>query len=204
MAELCEIDEQLIRKSLQERPEGSHAAVALVPNIANIRWHHAREDFVGGELHGKVPKVKGAVVGTEKGKRVWAYWTRMWYNPDAMQTKGNTMHILRFVIEDHGRSSWEGSGTNHIDEASNDHSHDAAIAALFYAAQQQAKEWKMEHVEAWNPSSATLAAARRLDPGAKLIDRDSESIASLRWHLQHDGPVAESIDWIANEKYGWC
>jgi hypothetical protein len=204
LAELCEIDEELIRKSLQTRPKGSHAAVALVPNIANMKWHHAREEFVGVELHGKAPKVKGAIVGTEKGKRVWCYWTRSWYNPDSTQAQGNTLHILRFVIEAQGQSSWEGSGTSHVDEASNDHSHDVAIAALFFAAQQQAEEWKMERVEAWNPSSATLAAAQRLDSHAKVVDRDMESIASLKWYPQHNGPVAESIDWIGNEKYGWC
>lgn len=178
--------------------------MALVPNSASIAWHHAREEFIGGELYGKAPKVKGAIVGTEKGKRVWCYWTRMWHNPDATQSSDNTLHILRVVVEDQGRSSWEGNGTNHVDAASNGHSHDAAIAALFFAAQQQAEEWKMGHVEAWNPSSATLAAAQRLDPSAKLVDRDTMSIASLRWYPQHDGPIAESIDWIGNEKYGWC
>jgi hypothetical protein len=204
LAELCKIDEELIRKSLQTRPKGKRAAVALVPNIANIKWHHAREEFVGVELHGKAPKVKGAIVGTEKGKRVWCYWTRMWYNPDSTQAQGNTLHILRFVVEAQGQSSWEGSGTSNGDEVSNDHSHEAAIAALFFAAQQQAEEWKMERVEAWNPSSATLAAAQRLDSHAKVVDRDMESIASLKWYPQHNGPVAESIDWIGNEKYGWC
>ncbi|KAJ4301861.1 hypothetical protein N0V90_003957 [Kalmusia sp. IMI 367209] len=203
LAELCNIDEELVRKTLTLRPNGSNTAVAVVPSVANIRWHHAREDFVGLELHGKTPKVKGAIVGTEKGKRVWCYWTRMWYNEDPTQAKGNTLHILRLVVEDEGHSSWEGSGTSHLDSASNDHSHDAAIAALFFMAQQQAEEWKMEHVEAWNPSSATLAATQRLDPGAKLVDRDTESIASLMWYPPHDGPVAESIDWIGNEKYGW-
>ncbi|KAK3203633.1 hypothetical protein GRF29_106g127526 [Pseudopithomyces chartarum] len=204
IAELCRIDEELIRKSMQSRPKGSNTAVALVPNVANIKWHHAREDFVGAELHGKAPEIKGAIVGSEKGKRVWCYWTRMWYNPDPTQAKGNTLHILRVVVEDQGHSSWEGSGTSHADQASSDHSHDAAIAALFYMAKQQAEEWKMENVEAWNPSSATLAAVQRLDPDAKLVDRDTESIASLRWYPEHDGPVAESIDWIGNEKYGWC
>ncbi|KAF1964894.1 hypothetical protein BU23DRAFT_561529 [Bimuria novae-zelandiae CBS 107.79] len=203
LAELCRIDEELIRKSLLSRPKGSNTAVALVPNATNMKWHHAREDFVGVELHRKAPKVKGAIVG-EEGKRVWCYWTRMWYNQDPTQAKGNTLHILRLVLEDGCQLSWEGSGTSHADGASDDHSHDAAIAALFFMAQQQAEEWKLEHVEAWNPSSATLAAAQRLDPDAKLVDRDTESIVSLKWYPPHDGPIAESIDWIGNEKYGWC
>jgi hypothetical protein len=203
LAELCEIDEALIRKSLEARPKGSNIAVAHIPDIDIVRWHHAREDFVGTELHGKTPSVKGAIVGSEKGKRVWAYWTRMWYNEDAQEAKGNTLHILRLVVEDEGGSSWENSGTRQAEEETTDHSHDAAIAALMLIAQREAESWKMEHVEAWNPSSATLAAAQKLDPGAKLVHRDSESIACLKWYPAHEGRVTESIDWIGNEKYGW-
>lgn len=198
---LCKIDEALVRKSLESRAKNSNTAVALIPDIETIRWHHAREDFVGTELHGKTPKVKGAIVGSEEGKRVWCYWTRMWYNEDPADSKGNTLHILRLVIEDEGSSSWEGSGVNAV---STDHKHDAAIAALFAMAQREAEEWKMEEVEAWNPSAATLAAAQKLDPSAKVIDRDMESIASLQWYPAHEGRIAESIDWVGNEKYGWC
>lgn len=204
LANLCKIDEALVRKSLSERPPGCNAAVALIPDIETIQWHHAREDFVGNELHGTTPKVKGAIVGTEEGKRVWCYWTRMWYNEDPAQAKGNTLHILRLVIEDEGHSSWEGSGTRHADSNARDRSHDTAIAAILLVAQREAEAWKMEHVEAWNPSSAMVAAAQRLDPSAKVVDRDMESIASLKWYPPHEGPVAESIDWIGNEKYGWC
>ena len=204
LAELCQIDEALVRKSLEARPKGSNTAVALVPDIETIRWHHAREDFVGNELHRKTPKVKGAMVGTEEGKRIWCFWTRMWYNQNPQDAKGNTLHVLRVVVEDEGQSSWEGSGMQHSDGASTDHKHDDAIAALLLMAQREAEEWKMEAVEAWNPSSATLAAAQKLDSTAQLISRDMESIASLKWYPAHEGSVADSIDWIGNEKYGWC
>jgi hypothetical protein len=202
LEELCKIDEELVRKTLSSRSTDSNVAVALIPNIETVRWHHAREDFVGKVLHGKAPKVKGAIVGSEKGKRIWCYWTRMWYNQNPEEAKGNTLHILRLVIESEGQSSWETSrnGSNGVTS----HQHDAAIAALLSMAQKEAEEWRMEEVEAWNPSSETVAAAQRLDPNAKVVDRDMESIASLRWYPQHEGPVADSIDWIGNEKYGWC
>jgi hypothetical protein len=151
-------------------------------------------------LHGKSPKVKGAIVGSEQGKRIWMYWTRMWYNQDPQEVKGNTLHILRLVIEDESHASWEGRQNG----AAPSHKHANAIAAMLLMAQKEAAEWKMEEVEIWNPSSETVAAAQRLHPGAKVVDRDSESIASLRWYPQHDGPVADTIDWIVNEKYGWC
>ncbi|KAF2276030.1 uncharacterized protein EI97DRAFT_433442 [Westerdykella ornata] len=187
LEELCKADERIIRKRLEERTRESNIAVALIPDIETIRWHHAREDFVGQELHGRTPKVKGAMVGTEEGKRVWCYWTRMWYNSDPTQAKGNTLHILRLVVED-------GREEDAVD----------AIAALMALAQREAQEWRMEEVEAWNPSPATVAAARILHPSAEVVDRDTESIASLRWYPPHTGNIAESIDWVANEKHGWC
>ncbi len=199
LAALCEIDVANVRRSLESRSASEKTAVAILPDIETIQWHHAREDFVGIELYGKTPKVKGAIVGKEKGKRVWCYWTRMYQNPT--EVKGNTLHILRLVIEDAG---WEKVGTRQANGELVDHSHDAAIAALLVMAQREAAEWKMENVDMWAPSPAALAAVQRLDPGAKVIHRDHESIASLQWFPEHDGPVVDKIDWIGNEKYGWC
>jgi hypothetical protein len=190
-----------MRRSLEMRPKGSKPAVALLPDLETAQWHFAREAFVGTEVHGQTPNVKGAMVGTEKGKRVWCYWSRMWYNNDPAEAKGNTMHILRLVVED---GSWEGTASNDTNGASVDHGHDAAIAALMSMAQREAEEWKMETVQIWSPSAATMAAAQKLEPSAKVVSRDAESIASLLWYPEHDGPVAEKIDWVGNEKYGWC
>ncbi|KAF1838002.1 hypothetical protein BDW02DRAFT_627551 [Decorospora gaudefroyi] len=200
LEELCEIDVATTRRSLESRPKDSKTAVALLPNLETIQWFHAREDFVGMELHGKTPKIRGAMVGNEKDKRVWCYWTRMWYNQNPAEAKGNTLHILRLVIED---GSWEGPSSKSNGETT-DHSHDAAIAALLAMAQREAETCKMERVEMWAPSPTAMAAVKKLDPSAKVIDRDTESIASLQWFPEHDGPVADKIDWIGNEKYGWC
>ncbi|CBX92749.1 hypothetical protein IAQ61_005886 [Plenodomus lingam] len=224
LEELCKIDVAALRRSLQSRPKGSKAAVALTPDIDTIRWHHAREEFVGMELHGKTPKIKGAMVTTGEGKRVWCYWTRMWYNPNTAEAKGNTLHILRLAIDDaksriaingatngqsngqsngHTNSDANGHTNGHVNDKSGDESEEAAIASLLAMAQHEAEEWKMEHVEMWTPSPSALAAARRLHPSAEVIDRDTESIACLRWYPDHDGPVADRIDWVGNEKYGW-
>jgi hypothetical protein len=178
-----------VRQSLESRRKGSNIAVALLPNAETFHWHHAREEFVGMELHGKAPKIKGAMVGSEKGKRVWCVWTRMWYNNNPAEAKGNTLHILRLVIED-------GNGA--------DHDHGDSITALMAMAQQQAEEWKMEHIEIWNPTPTTVRAAQRLHPSAQVVDRDEESIASLQWFPEHNGPMAEKVDWVGNEKYAWC
>jgi hypothetical protein len=195
LPDLCKIDETLIKESLEARPQGSKTAVALVPDVETVQWHHAREEFVGQEVHARVPKIKGAIVGNEVGKRVWCYWTRVWYNEDVSVVKGNTMHILRLVVEDDvlgNKDATEGEG------------YSAAIAALLAFAQREAEEWKTENVELWSPSASALTGARMLDKNAKVVDRDAESIASLLWYPVHEGSAVDHVDWISNEKYGWC
>jgi hypothetical protein len=199
LEELCKIDVAAIRRSLESRPKDSKTAICLLPDLETIQWHHARENFVGQKIHGDIPKIKGAIVGTEKGKRVWCYFTRMFYSQIPDETKGNTLHILHMVIED--GSGEESSDCQNGDSV--DHSHEAAVAALLAYAQREAEHWKMEHVEMWTPSATALAAAKKLDPSTRVIDRDMESIACLQWFPEHDGPFADKIEWIGNEKYGW-
>ena len=183
LPELCALDEKLIRQRLAKVPAGE-TSVALIPDINNIRWHQAREEFVGNELYGRMPDVKGAIVGTEPGKRVWCYWTRLWYNPNPSESKDNAMNILRLVIED------EEHAGDYVD----------AISALFAAALEQAKQWNMEVIESWNPTQEVVEGARRLVPEAAVVDRDMDSITSMMWY----GRAEEKVDWIMNEKYGWC
>jgi len=176
-------------------------SVALVPDIATISWHHAREEFVGKELHGKVPEIKGAIVGTEPGKRVWCYWTRMFYNSNPDACEENTLHILRIVVEERGMLTWEKANSN-----ADMSQYIPAITALFKMAQKEAAEWNMADVEVWNPTDATVKAVQEIYPEAKVVQRDTESIASLMWYGERvkDGTVADYVDWLGNEKYGWC
>jgi len=103
--ELCKIDQQYLRKSLQEVKD-ARPHVALVPNHHVMEWHHIREDFMTSKLFGKSPVTKGAIVGKD-GARVWAIWTRMFSGALDDANSGNTLHILRLVIED-----WEAKEAN--------------------------------------------------------------------------------------------
>lgn len=189
------LDEVLIRKCLETRPKDSKTVVALIPDVETVQWHHAREEFVAKEVHGKVPKIKGAIVGDKVGKRIWCYWTRVWYNEDALIAKGNTLHILRLVVEDDVLGSKNPEGNS---------DHAKAIAVLLAMARREAEKWKSEHVEIWSPSASALAGARILDDSARVIDRDTESVASLLWYPEHEGLAADRIEWVSNEKYAWC
>ncbi|CAI6246490.1 unnamed protein product [Periconia digitata] len=198
VAELCAIDQAMLRETLEARPQASNIAVALVPDVETMQWHHSREEFVAGELYGREPDVKGAIVGNKKGERAWMYWTRVWTNTNPHERQGNTLHILRLVFENHVQAGKENvdAGSRHLDEN--------MVVALMLAAQEEAQRWTMEQVEMWNPSEVALAAAQKLHSTAKLVQRDRESIASLKWYPEHAGPVASSIDWVCNERYAWC
>jgi len=208
LAKLCCTDEQLLRKSMQHVPpsHSSKVIVAIIPEITTIRWHHAREDFVARELHGRVPRIKGAIVdGSGPGKRVWCYWTRMWYNKDLAASQGNMLHVLRLVVEEYGALDWECPSAGEGERMKRKYT--PAIASLLRLAQREAAEWKMEGAEIWNPTAVTVEAVRMLQPDATVVDREFESIASLRWYgevPQNGRRVADCVDWIENEKYGWC
>ena len=134
------------------------------------------------EITGRKPDIKGAIVTMEYGKRVWAIWTRVF----GKEKDGHTFYILRLVIE-RGDASSEG-----------DEKYVTAVAAVLHAAQVEAANWGMRSVEVWNPSDTIVVAAKKLLPSSTVVDREAESITSLMWHGN------EPVDWIANDKYGWC
>ena len=115
----------------------------------------------------------------------------MWHNEDPQQSKGNTLYILRLA--------YDGPGPD-PDNAAASAEHIDAVAALLRAAQLEAAEWHMEKVELWNPEWSSVLAAQRLEPEAKVLHRDHESITSLKWY----GDADDEIEWVSNEKYGWC
>lgn len=189
---LCKMDEQLLRGRLQKRGASDKPALALLPDISTIRWHHAREEFVANELYGTKPLIKGAVAGKD-GERVWCYWTRIFANPEK---EPPVLHILRLVVEDENFSDFEPAS-----ETSNKKGSPIvqAIAAVFAEAQKQAKEWGMSEAQMWNPSGTTLAGARVLGEGAQVVEREEDSIASLNWFGE-----GQEVEWVCNEKFGWC
>ena len=214
LAPLCALDEELLRQKLaiaaQEGYADAKPIMAIIPDAATIAWHLAREDFVAKELFGTTPPIKGAQVtipcpATPMGKRrAWGVWTRLWYNEDTAVSKGNTLHLLRICVE---------PAPQGYDRESSFVEDTQAVMAILEQAQRQAGEWKVAEVEVWNPIPATRQAVKLLaqdyatQGGAgewgTLVDRDSESICSLKWYGEGGTPGAE-VEWIECEKFGWC
>ena len=166
-----------------------------------MQWHSAREDFAAKELFNKRPKVKGAIVQVEEGIRVWCIWTRTFGN----ERHGNTLHILRLVIEgeEDFERHWLGEESSTPSLGSSNKQRVFAAASVLQAARQEAATWTMTDVQIWNPTPLAVLAAKHLDSSVSVLHRDDESIASLRWHGSKLDPGVE-INWIGNEKYGWC
>ncbi|GAB1319413.1 hypothetical protein MFIFM68171_09623 [Madurella fahalii] len=183
LAELCCVDERLLRADLARRPAG-RTHVALLPELDMLLWHLMREDFMTKCIFGRTPTVRGAVAG-EPGKRVWAVWMRGYYG-GLKKMEGNTLHVLRVVVEDEEQP----------DEALVD-----GFRSIIQIAQAEAAEWKTQDVQMWNPTPKLRGLIERCGVEYEFVDRDKESIASLMWYGEE--PTAE-LDWVANEKYAWC
>ena len=200
LEKLCSLDEKLLRAGMARDEPGGNTRVALISDLVTIQWHHAREEFAEREMLGRTPDIKGAYVDCEDGSQVWCIWTRTFGNTEA----GNTLNVLRFFIEGdedtvRGESETTGDFTN---LESTVHAKLRGAAAVLRAAQAEAASWNMADVQIWNPSPLLVLAARHIEPSAELVHRDDESIASLKWH----GEPADSthVEWLSNEKYGWC
>jgi GNAT superfamily N-acetyltransferase len=185
LPQLCALDEESVQKQLVAAKDGK-THVALLPNHDCMQWHHLREDFVTPKVvtGTSPPTIKGAIAGDQPGSRIWAYFTRAYYGPLTKMDNGNTLHILRLVIED--ESDTEENARK--------------LKGIIEIAQGEAQEWKLGEVELWNPSEVVMALVKRVGVEFREVERQQESIASLMWY----GDAEEEVVWEQNEKYGWC
>lgn len=185
LPDLVARDEYLLRQTLTHRStQTGKTAVALVPSLDQILWHLYREDFVTKAIFGRTPDVRGAVYG-EEGRRVWALWMRGYYG-GIEKIEGNTLHILRFVIED------ESAGDEYLAKG---------VKGIVEIAQREAAEWKSADVQMWNPDERLKGLVERCGVKYEFVDRTEDSIASLMWY--GEGATGD-VDWVYNEKYAWC
>ncbi|KAI4167447.1 MAG: hypothetical protein LQ343_007195 [Gyalolechia ehrenbergii] len=199
--DLCTLDEALLRSAMA-KPASSERIlrVALIPDAATMQWHHAREEFLGERLRDRFPFTKGATVDIADGRRAWCIWTRTF----GVTRDDDVLNILRLVVEEEKAVDEQAmEGKVDEDQAEPEQGAVAAVAAILEQAQLEASFWGMSSVQLWNPSPLTFKAAMKIEPSAILVDRDDESITSLRWHGKVP-PDDTKIDWIANEKYAWC
>ena len=206
LSRLCQADEVMIRISLlkNSRRDQRELRMAIVPDLDHMLWHHTKEEFVCRRLFGKRPRIKGAIAG-RKGKRVWALWTHRYYGDIKSPESGNTLYILRLVIESGDDLGGDPLGNKTIPLIHSKHRQVEVknLRAVIRAAQVEAAKWKLGSVIMWNPTRLAQALLDRSGIECRSVDREDENIASLSW-FGPGGGNEDSLDWVLNEKFAWC
>ncbi|KAG0649612.1 hypothetical protein D0Z07_3640 [Hyphodiscus hymeniophilus] len=185
ISDLCAEDQAMLLDSIGDL-SASTTSMAIVPDHNTVLWHHMKEDYICQKLFGRQPKVKGAVAG-KPGDRVWAIWTRGIYGPLNEPDYRNKLYILRLVIEN--------------PEAGDIGKQAEQLKSVLQAAQHEAAEWTLGHVELWNPDKRTRELIDRMGIEYRFSERQHEGIPGLMWFDDGD---SQNVKWIASEKYAWC
>ncbi|KAI1526017.1 GlcD FAD FMN-containing dehydrogenase [Pyrenophora tritici-repentis] len=186
---LCRRDEVIVRSRMAVPTEEIKTRFTIIPDLDNMYWHFAKETFACNHLFGKLPTVKGAIVGSP-GNQMWALWAHRYYGRHDVEPKNNVLYILRSVLE--------------IDETATRLPSDAAkrpaqevyeeqvesLKAILQAAQAEASEWKLDVVRLWDPSPLVSELMDRTGIQHTIVERGEESIASLLWY-DTDGSIAK-------------
>lgn len=191
---LCGEDEAMIRKYLTSPSSTGKTRMMLVPDLDHMLWHHKKEEFVCEKLFGKQPQVKGVIVG-QAGGRMWAIWTHRFYGDPESAFSENTLYILRLVMENQKTTS-----TNDTERCERQVEQ---MRHILQAAQDEAAEWNLHRVMMWHPTSLVLDLVERTGIPYRSVERDHEGIASLLWYGEGSGKE-DILEWLGNEKYGWC
>ncbi|XXH00571.1 hypothetical protein Hte_006919 [Hypoxylon texense] len=200
---LCLKDEAMIYKAMAT-PSTVQKRVVILPDLDHMLWHIRKEDFATNHLFGKKAQVKGAIAGSP-GKQVWAVWTRRYYNrPDHPDEEGgNVLYILRLVVEgdDTANKPHEGQTLPPIDAYVEQA---MALKAVLQVAQAEAAEWRLDHVNLWEPSPLVQSLVGLSGLDTTWVERQEFGVASAYWFGEDGGTVDEVPIWINNEHYAWC
>ncbi|KAL1956728.1 hypothetical protein VTO42DRAFT_6878 [Malbranchea cinnamomea] len=204
VGELCKEDEAISRRAMACPYSRRKTRFMILPDHDHMLWHHRREEFVCEKLLGKQPHVKGAIAGSP-GNRVWALWSHCFSGtPPDQRSSQNTLHILRLVLENE-------VSLEHALQAGNLFEENELVPpppveelkAVLQAAQSEAAEWKLQHVELWAPSPLLERLIQETGIQHRKRDRSQTGICSLQWYGDANGQ-SDGLDWIGNGKYHWC
>ncbi len=200
--QLCKQDEALSRAAIAH-PSGGKIRMMLVPDIDHMLWHHKKAEFAADKLFGESPPVKGAIAG-EPGNRIWVIWTHRYYGDPEKASSGNTLYILRLVLENQASANifspegaWMPSDVGGLRLQAD------SLRCILQAAQAEAAEWKLQRLELWDPTPLVLELLERTGISHELVVREDADIASLCWFGEGSGKE-DMLEWVANERFAWC
>ncbi|GIJ83140.1 hypothetical protein Asppvi_001659 [Aspergillus pseudoviridinutans] len=78
-----------------------------------------------------------------------------------------------------------------------------SVREVLRAAQKEAAEWDLHKITLWNPSHALERAIQLSGIPFQRKHWIQDSIPCLQWYEEGRGKP-DSLNWLLNEKYGWC
>ncbi|KAF2203949.1 hypothetical protein GQ43DRAFT_454110 [Delitschia confertaspora ATCC 74209] len=202
LAKLCKRDEMLVRQAMATPTTEANLRVTIIPDIDHMGWHLAKEDFACDYLFGKIPQVKGAIVGSP-GSQVWALWTHRYYGRHDVEPSDNVLYILRLVMETDRTATRLPSDANQRLPEEKYQEQMQYLKAVLEAAQTEAFDWKLDVVKLWDPTPQVQDMLAQSGMEYEVVEREEDSIASGYWY-DETGGVNESVPlWVNNEHYAW-
>ena len=193
LGQLCLEDETMVRNALTSTSDGK-LRMTVVPNIDHMLWHHKKAEFAAQRLFGREPEVKGAVAG-QPGNRIWAIWTHRYYGDPKSASSDNVLYILRLVVESQGSESTHNAEQRAVLAEQ--------LKAVLQAAQAEAAEWELDHINLWDPTPLERELIGQTGIRHNMVERQSESIASLLWYGNGSDKWNAMPEWVGNEHYAW-
>jgi GNAT superfamily N-acetyltransferase len=197
VAKLCALDVARLEQAMSRSSKEDITRLLILPDNDHMRWHHSKEEFVAQKLFGKTPLLKGAISGV-RGQAVWAIWTHRFYDHPDKNPTDNTLYILRFVVEDLQLRLDTEDNIKHLSDQQI-----MGVREVLQAAQAEAAEWNLHKIKLWNPSHCLQRAIQLSGISFQHKHRTQDSIPCLQWYGEGSGKP-ESLNWLLNEKYGWC
>lgn len=202
LAQLCKEDETIMRKRMTNKSDGK-IQMMIMPDHDHMLWHHKKEEFVCENLFGKQPRVKGVVTG-QPGSRIWVIWTHRFYSDPRSASSGNTLYILRLVIENQAVASMLPSHGREVDfDIGHRDAQAEQMKMILESAQIEAAEWSLHDVKLWHPTPLIEALIECAGIQYCKVEREEEGIGCLLWYGEGNGR-SDTMEWIGNEKYAWC
>ncbi|KAI1347594.1 hypothetical protein F5Y01DRAFT_307422 [Xylaria sp. FL0043] len=188
--ERCKRDQLMIREAMAILTPGTPRRGVILPDLDHMLWHVRKENFATNHLFKKQAPVQA-----------WAIWTRRYYGRHDSESSNNVLYILRLVVE--GDPSANSPRSINVREVGLPEDQAVYLEAVLQAAQAEAAEWHLDHVQLWEPSTCVQHVISNGNIAHAVVGRQDDSNASGLW-IDADIDARTQPVWINNEYYAWC
>ena len=113
---------------------------------------------------------------------MWATWVRRYYGRHDAGSTNNVLYILRLVMEGDETATRLSSDARKRPAQGIYEEQLRQLKDIFYAAQAEAAEWKLDVIQIWDPTPLVWDLLAYSGLEYTVIERQEDSIASLMWY----------------------